>query len=87
MILLSSIEADVSKNGIAGQGGQLQLFSFSLFVWFIVNFIVGWIWFISSINLCKFSIVPVQIMKMSSRNRFHILIGWTPSLDIMSQKL
>ena len=82
MILLSLTKAEVSKKGMDGHGGQLQLFSFSFFVWLIVNLIVGWILFKSSRNLCKFSTVPVQMMKISSKNRFHILIGWIPSPDM-----
>ena len=42
-------------------------------VCYIVNFIVGWILFSSSRNVCKQSRVPVYLMNMSSKNRFEKL--------------
>ena len=57
-ILPSWMEQEVSRNGMEFTGGQEHPELLLREVWDIVNFILGWILFISSINLWSFSVEP-----------------------------
>ena len=83
MIFPSLIWHCVSKYGIDLIGAHSQdgsSYSDSLcgVVCVIVNFIVGWMEFNSSKNLCSFCIDPKNIRNMSSKKRFMHFIGMIP---------
>ena len=91
IILPSEIRQDVSKNASEfnrphSQSGLMCSFMYGR-VWFIVNFIVGWISLSSAKNECNWSSDPLKSMKMSSRNLLKNLIWFSLSSFFASSSI